>query len=348
MENKCIICGKEGYQHQIIDSKVFRNYDKNKFDVNNIVMLCDTHKFEAEKTILSCEELREKGNKTPIYPIHLSFNEFVKDYDRYGNPILKNGKRLKGEFFKLNILKEVKHLFEKDYEMIIDKYPRTYHFDFSPGTTSDDRISKNINNILNIESVSTEKLDGSNTSISYSGVYGRSRAAISRNPWDNFLKPKWEMIKNDLNDFDIEIMGENMYGVHSIKYSGLDSHFYVFGVRNRKHNMFLSWDEVEYFAEMFDFELVPVINKGIIKNYDDVKSMIKKTMKEPSNLEDNRFFDSEKEGVVIRVFKEFHSDLFYNSVFKYVRKNHVKTTEHWVRNWKRANLRHELEKIHNA
>ena len=96
---------------------------------------------------------------------------------------------------------------------------------------------------------------------------------------------------------------------------------------------------------MFDFELVPVIHKGIFEEESEVKNLIKKTMKTPSNLSDDRFFETPKEGVVVRTFDGFHSDMFYNNVFKYVRKNHVTTDEFWVRNWRRSKLRYELEKI---
>lgn len=46
--------------------------------------------------------------------------------------------------------------------MITEKYGRTYHYPFSPGTTSDDRINTTYwEDIQKIETlVHTEKLDG--------------------------------------------------------------------------------------------------------------------------------------------------------------------------------------------
>lgn len=72
------------------------------------------------------------------------------------------------------------------------KYPRTYHFPFSPGTTSDDRIKHDWQGILANELVITEKLDGENTCIKFDGVYARSHACFptqSRNKQrhDSFL-----------------------------------------------------------------------------------------------------------------------------------------------------------------
>lgn len=48
------------------------------------------------------------------------------------------------------------------------------------------------------------------------------------------------------------------------------------------------------------------------------------------------------EGIVSRNRNEFPVDDFAHQVFKFVRKNHVKTTEHWKRNWRRARLAHEF------
>jgi hypothetical protein len=44
------------------------------------------------------------------------------------------------------------------------------------------------------------------------------------------------------------------------------------------------------------------------------------------------------EGVVTRNADEYAVDAFAANVCKYVRKGHVKTDEHWTKNWKRAHL----------
>lgn len=64
----------------------------------------------------------------------------------------------------------------------MSKYPRTYHFNFSPGATNDDRIADSLSNLIGQEIVITEKLDGSNTAITKDGVYGRSHADFTKNP----------------------------------------------------------------------------------------------------------------------------------------------------------------------
>ena len=42
----------------------------------------------------------------------------------------------------------------------MSKYNRSFHLNFSPGATSDDKIADNINNLIGREIVITEKLDG--------------------------------------------------------------------------------------------------------------------------------------------------------------------------------------------
>lgn len=109
--------------------------------------------------------------------------------------------------------------------MISEKYGRTYHYPFSPGTTSDDRINhtywEDIQRIKTL--VHTEKLDGENNCLSQWGVFARSHAAPTTSPWTRQLRERWELIKNDLGD--IEIFGENLYAIHSIEYQRLETHF---------------------------------------------------------------------------------------------------------------------------
>ena len=47
------------------------------------------------------------------------------------------------------------------------------------------------------------------------------------------------------------------------------------------------------------------------------------------------------EGIVSRNIADYPVSDFKKNVFKYVRKDHVKTDEHWIRNWKRAPLKWE-------
>lgn len=220
------------------------------------------------------------------------------------------------------------------------KYGRTYHYPFSPGTTSDDRINHDYwNDVTRIPVlVHTEKLDGENNCLSRYGVFARSHAAPSQSPWTAWLRERWELLKNDLGD--LEIFGENVYAVHSIEYERLQHHYYVFGVR--LHDRWLSWEETKFYANMLDFPTVPEI-KMISTPTDraafeaDVLSIVA----QPGTLGTVDAFTGKPctmEGIVTRDVNGYAVEDFAHHVFKYVRKSHVKTDEHWTRNWRRAQL----------
>jgi len=219
------------------------------------------------------------------------------------------------------------------------KYPRTMHFPFSPGTTSDDRIVKDYSFLENRPIVITEKLDGQNNAITNSAVYARSHAAPSVLPWDREIQVIQNNIKHQLDD-DIFLFGENMYAIHSIEYKRLRSYYYLFAVR--QNETWLSWDDVELYAELLNLPTVPVLFKG---ETNDLKSLVLELINQPSVLDgyDTITGETIKEGVVVRVAESFIEDFdkqnyCFNHLLKYVRKGHVKTDEHWTRNWKRAEI----------
>jgi hypothetical protein len=217
------------------------------------------------------------------------------------------------------------------------KYSRTYHYSFSPGTTSDDRINhqwwEDINNIDNL--VHLEKLDGENNCISKLGVFARSHATQTHHKWSNYLKEKQAIIKNDLGD--LEVFGENLYAMHSIEYKELDSYFYVFAIRH--HDTWLSWEEVKFYCQLLDFKTVPEIKIELADSKEEYSKNIQLAV---SNSSKFKSFENGKacnmEGLVTRNSSEFNVNDFSKNVFKWVRKNHVKTDHHWSRNWKRHKL----------
>jgi len=221
-----------------------------------------------------------------------------------------------------------------------DKYGRTYHYPFSPGVQNDDRINESWwAAIAGKERVDTEKLDGENTCLSQYGLFARSHSAPTTSPWSRHLKPLWDRLKGELGD--LEIFGENMYAIHSIEYKKLDSHFYVFAVRD-KGKMWLSWEEVEFWAGVLDLPVVPVLYKGpCAATAKEHQSEILKLASgtgafDPHDVKTG--LATTMEGLVSRPTTAFTVEEFPTFVSKFVRKNHVKTDEHWTRNWKRAPL----------
>lgn len=213
----------------------------------------------------------------------------------------------------------------------MSKYPRTYHLKNSPGTTSDDRIAPSVDSLIGIDIVITEKLDGSNTGITKQGVYGRSHADFTRNPWD---VKAWEFhsrIKNDLSE-GVFLFGEGMYGIHSIEYSNLTSYFYLFGVRD--NNIWIPWESVEEYAFLLEIPTVPVLFKGQVNSERELKDLTESLVKEPSAL------GGAREGIVVRNAGLFHNDDFAENVQKWVRRGHVQTGSHWTRSWKKASIKY--------
>ncbi|MEO6357123.1 MAG: RNA ligase family protein [Ferruginibacter sp.] len=226
---------------------------------------------------------------------------------------------------------------------ISKKYGRTFHYPFSPGTSSDDRINSDYwQHIRQLDTVvHTEKLDGENNCLSRYGVFARSHAAPTTSAWTSYLREKWSHLKNDLGEY--EIFGENLYAIHSIQYPLIEQHYYVFAVREL--DKWLSWEETIFIASLFDLPVVPVIET--ITNFSDQQqfenNLLSQVKKESTflsvDVQTNK--PCTMEGIVSRNSNAYKVDDFETNVFKYVRKGHVKTDEHWTRNWKRAPLKFE-------
>lgn len=226
---------------------------------------------------------------------------------------------------------------------ISQKYGRTYHYPFSPGTTSDDRIQhdywEHLQKIPLL--VHTEKLDGENNCLSRLGVFARSHAAPTTSQWTESIRRFWQSIKNDLGT--LEIFLENLYAVHSIEYQNLDHHFYVFAVR--EHDQWLSWEETKYYAAMLDLPVVPEIK--VFPPPVDRMAFEKEVLAIASGSGALCPHDAQQgqpvtmEGIVTRDATGYPVNAFSQHVFKYVRKGHVKTDEHWTRHWRRARLNYE-------
>jgi len=214
----------------------------------------------------------------------------------------------------------------------MSKYNRTYHLSFSEGATSDDRIAKDSSNLIGEEIVITEKIDGENCGMISEGVYARSHADFTTSPWSVQVRQLHSVIKNDIPK-DMFLFGENMQGIHSIEYSKLTSPFYLFGIR--ENNIWLNWQQVEDWAFLLNIPTVPVLFKGKVNSFDELKELVDDLTSKKSKL------GGELEGIVVRNDGIFHNDDFKDNVQKWVRKNHVQTDIHWTKNWKQANINYK-------
>jgi hypothetical protein len=157
--NACVFCGKPAVDsHHIIERRLFEN---GGYFIENGASVCQIHHLECEMTTISVEAVREAcGITHKVIPEHL-YDDHV--YDKWGNVILPDGHRMKGELFSdesvQKILKAggVLDQFKRYY-----KYPRTYHLPHSPGMTDDDKLMPNFMGFRDTEIVISEKMDGEN------------------------------------------------------------------------------------------------------------------------------------------------------------------------------------------
>ncbi len=308
--NLCVMCKAPGQDaHHIIERRLFPD---GGYYLENGATVCGPCHILCEQTLITPEQLREKiGAKTAILPPHLYRDQI---YDKWGNPILPNGMRVRGELFEdesiQKVLAPVLHLFTNRV-----KYPRTWHLPWSPGATSDDRLlTQEQVDTWNWEIVITEKRDGENSNLYRDGLHARS-LDYEPHPSRSKLKALHSKIAYDIPE-NWRICCENLAAVHSIKYDNLNSICEVFSIWDGCKCM--SWDETLLYAGILNLEVVPVLYRGPYN-----QQIIDKITKELDT--------KTTEGYVIRPADEFQLKDFQKVVGKYVRKAHVSTHGHWMR-----------------
>jgi hypothetical protein len=307
---RCVMCNDMGQDaHHIIERRLFPD---GGYYLDNGATLCGRCHLKAESTEISCSDIRYRaGIEDVILPPHLYPSEV---YDKWGNPCLPNGTRLKGELFEdtsvQKVLIPVLHLFTDRV-----KYPRTWHLPWSASVNPDDRVlsQDTINTWQGTEVVITEKMDGECTTMYHDGIHARSIDYEGHKSRD-YVKAMHARIAHDI-PVGWRVCGENLWAKHSIAYDKLPSYFMVFSVWDGL--TCLSWDETEVYANLLGFPTVPVLGKGMwerntppfLPHLDMTKS----------------------EGYVIRPRDAFRLAQFRFKVGKYVRKDHVQTHGHWMR-----------------
>lgn len=195
------------------------------------------------------------------------------------------------------------------------KYNRTPHFSWS-SPTSDDKVLSSANQFLGKEIIVTEKLDGECTGMSNQLCHARSLDSKDH-PSRHWVKQLHASIKEEI-PAGWKVFGENLYAKHSIHYRNLPSYFFVFCIYD-DNNICLSWDDIKEWCSLMDLCTVPELYRGI---WDE--EYIKSLWRGLS------VFGGEGEGYVVRVIDSFHYNQFGNNVAKWVRKDHVQTSSHWM------------------
>lgn len=310
--HKCVFCGEPGQDaHHILERRLFAD---GGYYLENGITVCGPHHLECERTRISVEDARRAGGITKVVvPDHL-YDDHI--YDKWGNPVLADGRRGKGELFEdLSVQKVLRDGGVLGLFTTYVKYPRTNHLPWSPGVNDDDRVLKDVSAFEGRQVVVTKKMDGENTTLYRDHIHARS--IDSRGGEDRaWVKNFWSQLAYDIPD-GWRICGENLWAEHSIHYDNLDSYFLGFSIWDET-NRCLSWmDTLVYFdAFVPRIASVPVLYMG---EYNE---------KVLRDIEKGLSWEKD-EGYVIRLADSFTYGEFKKSIAKYVRKGHVQTTKHW-------------------
>lgn len=325
---KCVVCKDDcdNSPHHLISEKLFKQpHELGGYFVDNGATLCNDCHLKAEFTLTSVEDLRKFAKITNIIlPDHF---EIGVKYDCWGNEILSNGQRLKGELFDdtgcQKALKEGNALGLFTNDLVSKKYNRTFHLPNSKGGTSDDKRMSDVSYLLNKPLIITEKIDGQNFSYEYENCYARTHSNIPNHPSCDWAKAYHGKVKY-LIPKGYQIFLENSFALHSIKYNSLPSYCLIFNIRDLNKNIWLSWEEVEMWAEELKLPTVPVIGEFIFSSEKELVEITNKLAVQPSLVG-----GEDREGIVVRIKDQFDDKDFSKCVAKWVRVGHVVTDEHW-------------------
>jgi hypothetical protein len=310
--HKCVFCGEPAVDaHHILERRLWGVTQG--YYLSNGASVCQKHHIMCETTEISVDEVRAACKiEKWVIPDHM-YSDHV--YDKWGNIILPNGQRMKGELFYDESVQKILKQGDKlgDFTDYV-KYPRTYHCPWSLGMHDDDRMHPDMSFFEDKRVIVTVKMDGENTSMYPDYYHARSidgRTHASR----SWAKQFHSTICGDIPQ-GWRVCAENLYAEHSISYDDLQSYVYGFSIWDEK-NSCLDWDTTLEYFQLMGIVPVEVLYDGI---YDE--KAIKALWDESKH--------ANMEGYVIRVADGFSYGNFRKCVAKFVRPNHVVTAKHWM------------------
>lgn len=310
----CVLCGRPAVDaHHIMERRLF---DNGGYFLDNGASVCADHHLLCEQTLVTTERVRAAaGIKRVVLPEHLYEDGGWVTYDKWGNEILPNGTRLRGELWDDESVQKVLKaggvlpLFTNRV-----RYPRTMHLPWSPGIHDDDRVIESLEQLASGDVVVTRKMDGENTTMMRDHFHARSVDGRHHESRD-WVKNLWASFAADIPE-DWRLCGENLFATHSIRYARLPSYFQGFSVWTSQ-NVCLSWEETLEWFELLGVMPVEVLYRG---PWDE--RVIR-------GLYDDKSDWGTHEGYVVRSAGSFTMRQFRSKVAKFVRKGHVQTAKHW-------------------
>jgi hypothetical protein len=309
---KCVLCDEPAADaHHIIDRALWTGGDHPGGSlIDNGASVCAEHHMKCETTETSVEEVRAAaGIKTAIVPEQFELGQKI---DKWGNTVLPNGQRMRGEMFEREGVRKmltaggVLHLFTH-----LIKYPRTPHCPWSTGGTKDDSRIRDFSRFEGRRTISTVKMDGENSTLYRDHYHARSIDG-RHHPSRDWLKGFWSSIRHEIPE-NYRICGENLFAVHSIEYQALSTYFLGFSVWTDK-NECLGWDDTLEWFDLLGVAPVEVLRDDVF-DLDAIRAISMPTG---------------HEGSVHRLADAIPYAAFRECFFKVVRANHVQTDQHWM------------------
>lgn len=309
--HRCVWCGRTDnlVAHHLIERRLWPD---GGYVSDNGVTLCPACHYDAERTDINVEDLRYKaGIKRRILPPQLEIDAI---YDKWGNEILPNGQRVRGELMSDESVQAILHGHLYLFSRYV-KHPRIKHLPWSnPG--ADDLIHSTMNAFENRNIVVTRKMDGEITTLYNDFIHARS-VTSQPHPSQSWIRRlhgeiSWQIPEN------MRVCGENLYATHSIHYENLPSYFLVHSIWDGM--VCLGWDQTREWCELLGLQPVETLYRSSFRNFMDEREEMDALL--IGGREQN-------EGYVLRVDEPIAYSLFTTLTGKWVRKGHVTTDSHW-------------------
>lgn len=274
----CVLCTAKGLSspatetHHAMERRLFKHPDEfGGYFAENAIPVCNGCHRLCEQTIVSVEEAREAaGIQHAVLPQHLYPDS---RYDKWGNQILANGMRMKGELFHDESVQKILALGGVlDLYTHLVRFPRTNHVPWSPGMTSDDRVLPGLEQFRMRRIVVTVKRDGQNTTVYPTGELHARSPDAAPNAAQGPARAEAAMWQHDIPE-GWRVCLENLYRKHSIAYDDLKSwllgfHVWADSWDDREsgrtlHNVCLPWDETKEYFDLLGVTPVEVIYDGV-------------------------------------------------------------------------------------
>lgn len=189
------------------------------------------------------------------------------------------------------------------------KYPRTPHIRGSRLQKGDEDMKDTpFSSISSKYLVVEEKIDGANSGISFDEngeVFLQSRGHFLtggyRERHFNLLKTWVNVFKEPLYEAlgsKYIMYGEWMYAKHTVFYDNLPHYFFEFDIYDKENQLFLSTEKRKEILKSLPFvQSVPVLYEGRLKNVEELKSLLTKSLYKTDNWQSNLKDVCEKENI---------------------------------------------------